>query len=75
VYESDENAERLRRARELAGRKGCTVTQVALAWVAHQPFPAYAIVGPRSVDELRESAGAVELELTPDEVRRLDLGE
>jgi aryl-alcohol dehydrogenase-like predicted oxidoreductase len=75
VYGGGENAERLRRAQQLAARKGCTVTQVALAWVVHQRFPAYAIIGPRSIAELRESVGALALELTADEARWLDLAE
>lgn len=75
VYESEANRERLRRAQELAARKGCTPNQVALAWVLHQPFPTYAIVGSQTVAELRESVDALDVELSPDEARWLDLGE
>ena len=73
VYESAENRQRLCRARALAARKGATASQVALAWVLHQPFPTYALVGPRSVTELRESVAALDLDLTPAESRWLDL--
>jgi 1-deoxyxylulose-5-phosphate synthase len=73
VYASDENAERLRRAQSLAARKDCTVTQLALAWVGRQRFPTYAVIGPHSVAELRESVGALDVELTPEEARWLDL--
>ena len=73
VYENDANRERRRRASALGLRKGATATQVALAWVLHQPFPTYALVGPRSVAELRESAAALDLTLTPAESRWLDL--
>lgn len=75
VYGSEENRERRRRAEELAARKGATGSQIALAWVLHQPFPTYAIIGPRSVDELRASVAATDVELTPEEVRWLDLEE
>jgi aryl-alcohol dehydrogenase-like predicted oxidoreductase len=74
VYRTDANAARLRRARELAGRKGCTATQLALAWTANQPFPTYAIVGPADADEIEESVVALDVELTPDEARWLDEG-
>ena len=73
VYENGGNRERLRRARALAARKGATASQVALAWVLHQPFPTYALIGPRSVAELRESVAALDLTLTPAESRWLDL--
>jgi aryl-alcohol dehydrogenase-like predicted oxidoreductase len=73
VYDSAENRERRRRAATLAARKGATTSQIALAWVLHQPFPTYALVGPRNVAELRESGAALELSLTPGEARWLDL--
>jgi aryl-alcohol dehydrogenase-like predicted oxidoreductase len=75
VYAGARNRERLRRAEELGGDKGFTANQIALAWVLHQPFPTYAIIGPRTVEELRASVAAVEVELAPEEVRWLDLEE
>ncbi len=73
MYENADNHERLRRARALGSRTGATPSQVALAWVLHQPFPTYALIGPRSVPELRESVAALDLALTPAESRWLDL--
>lgn len=75
VYQSTANAERLRRARQLGKDKGFTANQVALAWVLHQPFPIYAVIGPETVDELHDSVDALELELTDDQARWLDLEE
>jgi aryl-alcohol dehydrogenase-like predicted oxidoreductase len=74
VYYSDDNWERLRRATELGRRKGgFTANQVALAWVLHQPFPTFALIGPANADELRSSVSALDLELTPEEVGWLNL--
>lgn len=75
VYLSERNLERLRRAEELARRSGVTANEVALAWVLHQPFPTYALIGPRNPAELHESLAALDVELTPEDVRRLDLEE
>jgi aryl-alcohol dehydrogenase-like predicted oxidoreductase len=75
VYADERNLERLRRAEELGARKGFSANEVALAWVLHQPFPAYAIIGPRSVSELRESVAGLGVELTPAEVHWLNLDE
>ena len=61
VYRSEDNLERLRRGEELGARSGHTATQVALAWVLAQPFPTYPIIGPRTVDELLRSVGALEI--------------
>src|SRR6266702_4157647 len=73
VYYSDGNWERLRRAAELGERRGFTANQVALAWVLHQPFPVFALIGPHTVEELKSSVAALELELTPEEVLWLNL--
>jgi aryl-alcohol dehydrogenase-like predicted oxidoreductase len=73
VYYSNENWERFRRARELATQRGCTANQIALAWVLHQPFPTYPIIGPRTEEELRSSVAALEVNLSLDEVRWLNL--
>jgi 1-deoxyxylulose-5-phosphate synthase len=73
VYLDERNLERLRRAEELGTRKGASANEVALAWVLHQPFPAYAIIGPRSPSELHASLAGLDVELTDAEVRWLDL--
>ena len=73
VFYSEGNWERLRRAEELGRRRGVPPLQVALAWVLHQPFPVYPLIGPATVEELRSSVAALELELSPEEVRWLDL--
>jgi aryl-alcohol dehydrogenase-like predicted oxidoreductase len=73
VYDNADNRERRRRASEIAERVGCTANQVALAWVLAQPYPVYAVIGPRTVEQLREAVGALDVSLTGDEVRRLDL--
>jgi len=73
VYYSAENWERLRRAEELGRAKGVTANQIALAFVLHQTFPTFAIIGPLTPQEFASSTAAEDLTLTPDEVRWLDL--
>lgn len=73
VYDSPDNRERLRRAQELGASKGADANAVALAWVLHQPFPTWALIGPRTVEELRASVAGLDVRLTEDEVRWLDL--
>ncbi len=73
VYYREDNWERLRRAREVARQHGCTPTQVALAWVLHQPLNVFALIGPRTLAELDDCLGALEVRLTPQEVGWLNL--
>ena len=76
VYGSEDNEERLRRARELgAARGGYSAVQVALAWLLHKPFPLVAIVGPRSVEELVSCVEATELALSDRECSWLNLAD
>lgn len=75
VYENEANRERLRRATELGRRKGCSANNVALAWVLQQPFPTFALIGPQTVAELRDSISALDVDLTAEERRWLNLDE
>lgn len=73
VYDHPDNWERLRRAGEVAARYGCTPTQVALAWVLHQPIPTFALIGPRTPGELQDCLGALQVPLTAEDVAWLNL--
>lgn len=70
-YGTQENQARREAAREIAESRGCTMNQVALAYLLHEDFPAFPIVGANSVDRMRECCGAAEVKLGPAEVRRL----
>jgi predicted dehydrogenase/aryl-alcohol dehydrogenase-like predicted oxidoreductase len=74
-YYSETNFARLARARELAGRLGVPSTAVALAYVLHQPFPTFPLIGPRTLEEARGSLRALEVELTPEQVSWLETGQ
>jgi aryl-alcohol dehydrogenase-like predicted oxidoreductase len=47
--------------------------QIALAWVLCQPFPTFALVGPATLREMHASIDALDIELTPQEVKWLNL--
>lgn len=72
IYDSRENAERVRRACELAARYGVTPTQIGLAFVLHQAFPILALVGPTTVLHLEEALGGVEVELNEEDITYLE---
>jgi aryl-alcohol dehydrogenase-like predicted oxidoreductase len=70
---SEENFQRRDRALTLAQEKNVLPINIAAAWVLQQPFPSCALIGPRSLAELRTSLPALALELTPQELDWLDL--
>jgi aryl-alcohol dehydrogenase-like predicted oxidoreductase len=73
VWFSEANFTRLERAQELARRKGVTATQVALAYVLCESPNTFALVGPESLEELKQSIEAGQLILSPAERRWLNL--
>jgi aryl-alcohol dehydrogenase-like predicted oxidoreductase len=56
----------------IAGEKGCTVSQLALAWCINQPGITSAIVGPRTVEQLVDNLGALEVTLNDADRERID---
>ncbi|MEV6287562.1 aldo/keto reductase [Kribbella sp. NPDC051770] len=67
-FYSDENFRRLDRARELAKAKNVEPTAIALAWLLHQPYPVFPLIGPRQISETRTSLPGLSVQLTDEEV-------
>jgi len=57
---------------EMAGEKGCSPSQLSLAWVIQQPGVTSAIIGPRTMTHLEDNLGTLEETLSEDERKRLD---
>jgi len=74
-YGSDANFDRLDRAAAIAERTGANANQVALAWLLHQPFPVLPMIGPGTVEQLRQSLAALELTLSGEEPAFLEHGQ
>lgn len=70
---TDENYERLKRARTLAQKKGVSANAIALAYVLQQSFAPMAAVGTRTIDELRDSFAALSCDLSADDLAWLNL--
>ncbi len=51
---------------------GYSISQVALAWLMANPLVSSPIIGPRSLEQLRDNLGAVGLELSEIDLRRLN---
>ncbi|MEV0373640.1 aldo/keto reductase [Streptomyces sp. NPDC050636] len=59
------------RVRKLAGNIGCTPAQLALAWVLAQGDTVIPIPGMRRVGHLQENAGALDVQLSAEQVRSI----
>ncbi|CAN7498388.1 aldo/keto reductase [Rhizobium rhizogenes] len=72
VWYSDRNFGRRDRAIELAQKLGRNPIHIALAYVVAQPFPVIPLIGPRTIAELEDSLSALDIKLTPDQVKWLE---
>jgi aryl-alcohol dehydrogenase-like predicted oxidoreductase len=66
------NLDLVRRVEEIAQQKGCKASQLALAWVLAQGKDIIPIPGTKRRKYLEENVGSLEVELTAEELRRLD---
>jgi aryl-alcohol dehydrogenase-like predicted oxidoreductase len=68
----DRNLALLEKVREIASEKGCTPGQLALAWVLAQGEDVVAIPGTKRRIYLEENLAAADVELTEDDLARID---
>ena len=66
------NLELVERIEEIAAEKSCTPAQLALAWVLAQGEDVVPIPGTKRRKYLEENVAALEVEITPEDLRRID---
>lgn len=74
LYTAAEDSDRkiIERVGEVAAKRGVPRAQVALAWVAQQPFMTAPIVGASKPHHLDDAIAALSLDLTPEEILSLE---
>jgi aryl-alcohol dehydrogenase-like predicted oxidoreductase len=68
----EKNLDLVRQVEEMAKAKGCKPSQLALAWVLAQGDDIIPIPGTKRRPYLEENVGAVDIELTAEDLRRMD---
>jgi len=68
----DHNKILFERVNEIADKKGCTTSQLALAWVHHQGNDVVPIPGTTKIKNLEQNIGALSVKLTPEEMAELE---
>ena len=56
----------------IAAEKGCTASQLALAWTAAQPGITSVITGPRTLAQMQDNLGAADVTITAEDCARID---
>jgi aryl-alcohol dehydrogenase-like predicted oxidoreductase len=60
------------RVQQVAEGRGLSGSQIALAWVLAKPYVTAPIIGASRMEQLEQSIAALEIQLSADEVRRLE---
>jgi len=68
----ERNLDLVRRIEEIARTKGVTPAQLAIAWVLAQGGDIVPIPGSKSIGHLEENIAAADIELTPDDLARIN---
>ncbi|KAK4425222.1 putative aldo-keto reductase 2 [Sesamum alatum] len=68
----EHNHKLFERVKDMATRKGCTSSQLALAWVHQQGNDVCPIPGTTRIHNLEQNIGALAVKLTPEEMAELD---
>ncbi|KAK2996125.1 hypothetical protein RJ639_029555 [Escallonia herrerae] len=66
------NTSAYERVKEMAEKKGCTPSQLALAWVLHQGDDVVPIPGTTKIENFNENVGAASVKLTTEEMAELE---
>jgi aryl-alcohol dehydrogenase-like predicted oxidoreductase len=66
------NLDRFAPLNELASELGISPAQLALAWLLHQGSDVFPIPGTRKTSRLDENADALKVELTPEQLHKID---
>ncbi|KAH7521451.1 hypothetical protein FEM48_Zijuj07G0034500 [Ziziphus jujuba var. spinosa] len=68
----EHNKKIFERVNEMAARKGCTPSQLALAWVHHEGNDVCPIPGTTKIENFNQNIGALSVKLTPEEKAELE---
>jgi aryl-alcohol dehydrogenase-like predicted oxidoreductase len=69
---TEENWDVLDEVRAIADEKDASPAQVSLAWLLHKAVVDAPIIGPRTIDHLEENVAAVDVDLSDEEITRIE---
>ncbi len=71
-YFTERNWSLIETLEALGKQKSASISQIALAWLLANPLITSPIIGPNSIEQLKDNLGAVSVSLTEDEKASLD---
>ena len=75
LFDHQENRDRFQRLRHLQQRSGLSVGQIVLGYLLNQPFPVVALIGPKSLADLKDSLNCADAKLSRQDIDYLEHGD
>ena len=75
LFDHQENRDRFQRLRQLQQKYGLSVGQVVLGYLLNQPFPVFALIGSKTVADLKDSLHCADTRLSSEDIDYLEHGD
>jgi len=72
LFLTDRNLALVEGLNAVAGRKGCSMAQLAIAWLLSHEVVSSVIAGVTKIEHLEDNAGAISVELTKEDLEEID---
>ena len=72
-FDSKDNRERRKRADSMANDLNVPTQNIAGAWSLQQPFPSFALIGPRNIEEINKSIPSLDIVISKEKSEWLNL--
>ncbi len=75
LFDHQENRDRFQRIRRLQQKHGFSVGQIVLGYLINQPFTVFALIGPKTLADLKDSIACADTKLSKEDVDYLQYGD
>jgi len=69
---TDRSFDVLELVEQISKEKNCTISQFSLAWCAQQPGVTSPIIGPRTMEQVKDNLGAADVQVSDEDRQRID---
>ena len=75
LFDHQENRDRFQRLRHLQEKYGFSVGQILIGYLINQSFPVFALIGPKTLADLKDSINCANTKLSRQDIDYLENGE
>ena len=75
LFDHQENRNRFQRLRHLQEKYGLSVGQIVIGYLINQPFPVFALVGPKTLADLKDTLACADTNLSKADIHYLEHGD